>query len=124
MRNKKPLIFIAFGALLLVACSAPSQSSSNTSSSEQTTTSSIVTTSTSTSTSSSESIKLDGNEKKFKFYCANDFHGAILEGESNKGHEAGIKKYFGELKRLKEEDPEHSILLSAGDMWQGSLESN
>ena len=124
MRNKKSLIFIAFGALLLVACSSPSQSSSNTSSSEQTTTSSIVTTSTSTSTSSSESIKLDGNEKKFKFYCVNDFHGAILEGESNKGHEAGIKKYFGELKRLKEEDPEHSILLSAGDMWQGSLESN
>lgn len=39
-------------------------------------------------------------------------------------YEAGIAKYFGKLKALKAADPEHTIILSAGDMYQGSLESN
>ena len=62
-------------------------------------------------------------EGTYHFYCVNDFHGSILE-KTNNYYEPGIAKYFGELKRLKEEDPDHTIILSAGDMYQGSLESN
>lgn len=56
----------------------------------------------------------------YNFYCVNDFHGAIVEH----GDEIGIAKYFGELKSRKAQDPEHTIILSAGDMFQGSIESN
>ncbi len=59
----------------------------------------------------------------YHFYCVNDFHGSILERQS-RYYEAGIAKYFGKLREFKEADPEHTFILSAGDMYQGSLESN
>ena len=60
----------------------------------------------------------------FDVYCVNDFHGAILEQEEGRNYESGIEKYFGFLERKKAADPEHTIILSAGDMFQGSFESN
>ena len=60
----------------------------------------------------------------YDFYCVNDFHGSIVEQYNGSNYESGIAKYFGKLKALKEADPEHVIILSAGDMFQGSLESN
>ena len=73
----------------------------------------------------SESISQNQDPEEFHFYCVNDFHGAIKAQEGNYGHfEYGISSYFGELASRKHDDPEHTILLSAGDMWQGSLESN
>ena len=72
----------------------------------------------------SKSQKPDG-PKSFTFYSVNDFHGAIKEGDTSSGYyKAGVAKYFGELAERKQSDPEHTVLLSAGDMWQGSLESN
>ena len=56
----------------------------------------------------------------YHFYAVNDFHGAI----NPNGGEPGLSKMGGFLKQKKNEDPEHTILLSSGDMWQGSLESN
>jgi len=60
----------------------------------------------------------------YDFYCVNDFHGSIVEQENGSRYEAGIAKYFGKLKALKAQDPEHTFLFSAGDMFQGSMESN
>ncbi len=63
------------------------------------------------------------HDATYHFYCVNDFHGSVLERQSNY-YEAGIAKYFGKLRELKQADPEHTFILSAGDMFQGSMESN
>ncbi|MCR5079487.1 MAG: metallophosphatase [Bacilli bacterium] len=94
--------------VILTACGSPTGVSSGTQSNADP----------SSSISASET-----KEGTYHFYCVNDFHGSILERNGN-NYEAGIAKYFGELKRLKEKDPEHTVILSAGDMYQGSLESN
>lgn len=100
--------------------SSSSESSEN-SSEEETESSVPEETSSSTESSSSEILNKDG---VYHFYCVNDFHGAVVEQMNGSYYEVGISKYFGELRKLKEEDPDHTILLSAGDMFQGSLESN
>ena len=75
--------------------------------------------------SSVEESSLSSGPKTFTFYSVNDFHGAIKEGRDSYNHyESGISKYFGELATRRKADPTHTVLLSAGDMWQGSLESN
>lgn len=53
------------------------------------------------------------------FYAMNDLHGKIDDGD---GH-PGVDELSTYLKNAQKED-DHSILLSAGDMWQGSSESN
>lgn len=60
----------------------------------------------------------------FDIYCVNDFHGSINEQTNGRYYESGIKKYFGNLQAKVEADPEHTIVLSTGDMFQGSFESN
>ena len=50
----------------------------------------------------------------------NDFHGALLEGGKNPGA-AKVAKY---LKDEKSHNPEGTIIVSAGDMFQGSPDSN
>lgn len=107
-------LFLAI-PLLLASCSGGgTPTASSEPSSSETQTSSI----TRESNTASE-------PKKYVFYNVNDFHGAIREGHDSYGHyESGASKYFGELATRKKEDPEHTILLSSGDMWQGSLESN
>ena len=52
-------------------------------------------------------------------YCINDLHGRILDS----GTQPGIDELTTFLDSAKETD-DHVILLSAGDMWQGSAESN
>ena len=104
--------------------STPYESSSSESSDEPSTERSESSVSEETSSSmesSSEPLNKDG---VYHFYCVNDFHGAVVEQMNGSYYEVGISKYFGELRKLKEKDPDHTILLSAGDMFQGSLESN
>ncbi len=75
--------------------------------------------------SSVEESSVSSGPKTFTFYSVNDFHGAVKEGRDSYNHyESGISKYFGELATRRKADPTHTVLLSAGDMWQGSLESN
>ena len=81
--------------------------------------SSLASSQTSLSSSSQTAFK-----EVYDFYCVNDFHGSILERNQGRYYEAGIRKYFGHLEELKAADPEHTIILSSGDMFQGSLESN
>ena len=69
---------------------------------------------------SSSQEPVDGT---YHFYCVNDFHGSVLERDATY-YEPGIAKCFGKLREFKNEDPDHTFIFSAGDMFQGSLESN
>ena len=53
------------------------------------------------------------------FYCINDLHGRILDTLA----QPGIDELTTFLENAKETD-DHVVLLSSGDMWQGSAESN
>lgn len=53
------------------------------------------------------------------FYTINDLHGKIVDGDS----QPGVDELTTYLKRTRQQD-DHMILLSTGDMWQGSSESN
>lgn len=58
--------------------------------------------------------------RKLNFYGINDFHGAIIESNS----EPGIFKLGSYLKDKYTKNPEGSIFINAGDYWQGSSDSN
>ena len=53
------------------------------------------------------------------FYAVNDLHGKFLQSDSQPGV-GGLTTYLKEAKASQE----NTILLSSGDMWQGSSESN
>ncbi|MBR3779151.1 MAG: metallophosphoesterase [Clostridia bacterium] len=55
----------------------------------------------------------------FDFYSINDLHGKLADADSN----IGVDELTTYLKNARETD-ENAIFLSAGDMWQGSAESN
>ncbi len=55
----------------------------------------------------------------FDFYTINDLHGKLADGENH----PGVDELTTYLKNARDND-EHSIILSAGDMWQGASESN
>ena len=102
--------------------SEQSQTSSVTSSEESVNSSEEASSSEESSSESSSETSIDSRAPAtFEFYSVNDFHGAI---NSDGSYEVGAAKYFSYLKQRKEADPEHVILLSAGDMFQGSYESN
>ena len=53
------------------------------------------------------------------FYTINDLHGKLADGDSH----PGVDELTTYLKNARKTD-DHVILLSAGDMWQGTSESN
>ena len=53
------------------------------------------------------------------FYVVNDLHGKLLDGDT----QPGVDELTTYLKETRSTD-DHVILLSTGDMWQGSPESN
>ena len=55
----------------------------------------------------------------FDFYAINDLHGKFADADSNIGVDEMTTYFKNALKT-----DQHAILLSAGDMWQGSSESN
>lgn len=57
--------------------------------------------------------------KVINLYSINDFHGSFIENSEN--GEIGMSKLSSYLIERKEEG---GIILSAGDMWQGGVESN
>lgn len=102
---------------------ASSSSSGRTSTSNSTSSSSSATASSSSSSGSASSSSSPSKDGVYKFYAVNDFHGSILEN-SGYYYEGGLAKVGGKLKALKAADPDHTFIISSGDMWQGSLESN
>lgn len=55
----------------------------------------------------------------FDFYCINDLHGKIADADTH----PGVDELTTFLEKAREHN-ENTIVLSAGDMWQGSAESN
>ncbi len=53
------------------------------------------------------------------FFCINDLHGKVADGDTH----PGVDEMTTYLRTAMQANP-HSVLLSAGDMWQGSAESN
>jgi len=103
--------------------SSPSSTSSNHSSSQSSSTTKSGATSSGTGSTNS-SGQSDSRNGVFQFYAINDFHGSILENNSGYYYEGGLSRVGGFLKARKDADPDHTFIISSGDMWQGSLESN
>ncbi|MGM9642590.1 MAG: bifunctional metallophosphatase/5'-nucleotidase [Eubacteriales bacterium] len=53
------------------------------------------------------------------FYALNDLHGKLLDGDG----QPGVDNLTSYLKTIREYNP-NTVILSSGDMWQGSSESN
>ncbi len=125
MQQPKKITIVLSAILFLSACAPVSPAVSSSSSEGKSPSSDTSSLEVSSVSSESSSANREKHSGVFKFYCVNDFHGSVLPGYDGYGRfESGIKKYFGKLKELKDADPEHTIVLSAGDMYQGSLESN
>ena len=66
----------------------------------------------------------DGCSKKIKlelsFYAVNDLHGKIMDN----GGQPGVDEFTTYMKNLYADDTREEILLSSGDMWQGTVESS
>lgn len=61
-------------------------------------------------------------EKTISFYTINDTHGAVMMDESN--YQAGIERLSTYLYDESAANPDGNVILSSGDMWQGSADSN
>ncbi len=103
MKKTSSIIIVLASIFLLVACGGGGDVSSSSDISSQ------------TSTSDSSSIVDD--ETIIDFYGINDFHGAIETSRS--GVTLGQTATY-----LKARKKEGAILISSGDMWQGSILSN
>jgi 2',3'-cyclic-nucleotide 2'-phosphodiesterase (5'-nucleotidase family) len=60
--------------------------------------------------------------EQLDFYTVNDTHGASEEVVSS--YHPGIEKLGQELRSQEQVNPDGSLVLSSGDMWQGSADSN
>lgn len=107
----KKTLLMSFAMLFLVACD-PINNDPTDSTTDPTDT-------TSTSDTDSDIIRPTSGEEIIDLYAVNDFHGAILEN----GDEPGLAKMATYLKNKKQENPDYTVLLSSGDMWQGSFEA-
>ena len=63
---------------------------------------------------------VEKTEDNIYIYAVNDFHGIVYED----GQSAGLAKLFGYLHNKKQEKPNNTIILSSGDMFQGSALSS
>lgn len=121
---------IASSAASSEVSSAPSSASSEQSSvssaiSSQTASSSVVSSSISSSESSSSlsSSLSDVKPEKISFYSLNDVHGAIEETPNSSTYFPGMSKLSYKIKNDADYSSS-SVLLSSGDMFQGSALSN
>lgn len=120
MKNKHFLLAIV--AIFLVSCtpSGDSSSSNVTSSSSIDDTSSTNTSSNSSSTTSSGERPTSGTET-ISLYAVNDFHGSI--SPDSYFEEPGLARVASYLKDKYDDAPNNSLILSSGDMYQGSYDA-
>lgn len=57
---------------------------------------------------------------ELSFYAVNDLHGKFMDTDS----QPGVDEFTTYLKSLYADDTREEILLSSGDMWQGTVESS
>ena len=121
-----PLLLLALGLMSCTPANSSSSSSSLTGSSSSITSSSEENVSVSipdfsidTSSWPSEPIN---ESTTLDFYSINDFHGAVGYNLPNK--EPGIARLATYFDEREAANPNGTVLVSAGDMWQGSADSN
>ena len=61
-----------------------------------------------------------GTTVELSFLAVNDLHGKFMDTEN----QPGVDEFTTYLKKLYEDDKREEILLSSGDMWQGTVESS
>ena len=107
---KKLLVLVLVPLFLLSACNnkqdVPSTSTINPTSSSLTTTSS----------GKKDAVTLD-------IYSINDYHGRVSKTNDSSHFEAGISSFATYLKNKVNENPDNSIFLNAGDLWQDTYDS-
>jgi 2',3'-cyclic-nucleotide 2'-phosphodiesterase (5'-nucleotidase family) len=118
--------------VILSSCRFGGESSTGQSSeeltSETTSTSSSEANPSSSSESSGDSSSSEGSERPtsgtelINFYAVNDVHGAVSRDMSV--NEPGLARIATYLKDKKDDDPQNTVILASGDMWQGSVDSN
>lgn len=124
MKHRFSLILML---IALTSCQDISLSIPSTSENSSMSLSSIFTSeSSSSSTSNSSSVVSSSSSQlpllvTLDFYNLNDFHGAVDYNPSNK--EIGINRLANYFENMTNNNP-NTILLSSGDMWQGSADSN
>lgn len=109
---KKRILFVLL-PLLLAGCN-PSTNSSHSSYSVP-----------SFDTSYDDTIEPNKDEQGnylLDFYGLNDFHGSVAEDEEES--QPGFSKIATFLKEKRAENPGGTVIVSSGDMWQGSADSN
>lgn len=67
-------------------------------------------------------IRTDGTYDYLDIYELSDFHGAVLYNHDDK--EIGITRLGSYFNKKRESNPGGTIIISGGDMWQGSADSN
>ncbi len=127
----RKVFFTTLIIFLLTSCSLfPSRSSSDPTTSSSTTTESDTSSDSNTNITSDPSsddattgddVRPTSGQEIVDFYAVNDLHGAIVETTQG-GGEPGFAKMATYFKDKKNENPEHSVVLSIGDMWQGTYE--
>lgn len=65
-------------------------------------------------------MKKDTGHAYLDIYEISDFHGAVASGDK----EIGINKLSSWMDKKRENNPGGTVLISGGDMWQGSADSN
>ena len=76
------------------------------------------------STRNMGAIKEDGDYDVIDLYQLSDFHGAVNYEQHSNGDYIGLAKLASYFEGKRNENPGGTILLSSGDMFQGSAESN
>lgn len=119
MKKISNLVLYGLIIISLSSCNNIKGGSSSSTSSIGTSTDSSNVSSNNTSNSVSSNI----NEvKTIDFYSINDFHGRISQRRDE--NSPGISKLSTYLNSKKEENPDGYVLVSTGDTWQDTYESN
>ena len=67
-------------------------------------------------------IKTDGTYDYLDIYELSDFHGAVQYNAQEK--QIGLARLGSYFDKKREANPGGTVILSGGDMWQGSADSN
>ncbi|MCI2068740.1 MAG: 5'-nucleotidase C-terminal domain-containing protein [Bacilli bacterium] len=124
-QSSSSLLSSSLSSLVSSEASSTESSSSKESSVSSAVSSQVVSSSSSQSSSSSSlsSSISDVKPEKISFYSLNDVHGAIEETPNSSTYFPGMSKLSYKIKNDADYSPS-SVLLSSGDMFQGSALSN
>ncbi len=63
------------------------------------------------------------NDGVIDLYCINDYHGRVSQVHQDYHYEGGIARFATYLKNKVGDNPEGSVFLNAGDLWQDTYDS-